>query len=113
MLQSYANSYSHTNLVELWVVVIELWVVAEPERLECCELKPNQPILMVVPVQTGSDGVRVVLELPFPDGVRVVLELPFPDGVRVVLELPFPDGVWVVLELPFPDGVRFVFFFFH
>ena len=31
--------------IELWVVgevvVVELWVVAEPERLECCELKPN------------------------------------------------------------------------
>jgi len=67
------------------VVVIELWVVAEPERLEYCELKPNQPILMVVPVQTGSDGMRVILELPFPEGVRVVLELPFPDGVL----LPF------------------------
>src|SRR2546430_1435365 len=58
---------------------IELWVVAKPKRLECCELKPNQPILVVVLAKTGSKDVWVVLELPFPDGVRMVLKLPFPN----------------------------------
>jgi hypothetical protein len=34
-------------------VVVELWVFGEPaEQLECCELKANQPILVVVPAQT-------------------------------------------------------------
>jgi hypothetical protein len=50
-------------VVELWVVgevVVELWV-AEPERLQYFELKPNQPILLVVPAETVPDGVWVVL----------------------------------------------------
>ena len=50
-------------VVELWVfgeVVVELWV-AEPERLQDFELKPNQPILLVVPAETVPDGVWVVL----------------------------------------------------
>jgi hypothetical protein len=87
----------HTKLVEWWVVgevVVELWVFGEPaEQLECCELKANQPILVVVPAQTeGHTNLQ-----PFPDGEQVVLELPF-HGERVVWELPF-HGEQVVLEL--------------
>jgi hypothetical protein len=88
-------------------VVVELWVFGEPaEQLECCELKANQPILVVVPAQTeGHTNLQVVLKLPFHGG-RVVWELPFHGG-RVVWELPF-HGERVVLEL-----VLLQPFFFH